>query len=233
MGIFCLETASWEESLAGGRTSYEHFLRFLEVSATGEMPHRHYDVATKAELEFYLKTWKKEMQKDFPVLVLAFHGDEKGIGIETLNEEILPMKHLVPHLGNEDEEQDNDNDAIIHISSCYPVRDDRMKDLLKDGALSVSGYTSGDVAWYDAAAFEMLFLERLVAHGPPDSSRRMRDFVDDICEENPLIMGLGEVLDFHLWYRVDDGKIKTDHSSKNVHAVLRKDLDKKYGANQG
>lgn len=229
MGIFCLETASWDESLAGGRTSYEHFLRFLEVSAEGKIPHRHYDVATQAELEFYLDAWKKEMQKDFPVLLLAFHSDEKNIGITTLDGETLPMKHLVPHLGNEDEEYDNDNDAIIHISSCYPVKGPKMEYLLKDGALSVSGYTSGDVDWYDAAAFEMLFLERLVAHGPPDSSLMMRDFVDDICEENPLIMALGEVLDFHLWYRVDDGKIKTDHSSKNVHAVTRKDLIKKYG----
>lgn len=221
-GIFCLETASWEEDLAGGRTSYEYFLRFLEVSTEGGIPHRHYDVATKAELEFYLDAWKKEMQEHFPILLLAFHGGKKDI--ETLDGKFFLTKHLVPHLSNEDEEYDNDNDAIIHFSSCYLVENATAEDLLKDGAILVSGYTSGEVGWYEAAAFEMLLLERLVAHGPPASSLGVRNFVDDICEESGLIMALGEALDFHLWYRVDDGKIKTDHSSKNVHAVARRDL---------
>ena len=210
-GIFCLETASWEDDLAGGRTSYEYFLRFLEVSSEGKVPHRHYDVATKDELEFYLNTWK-EIQMSYPVLLLAFHGDEQGL--DTLDGKKLPTKQIIAHLSNE--EEDNDNDAIIHFSSCYPVKNPKMEDLLEDsGALSVSGYDR-EVDWYDSFAFESLFFAELFElgyletekDGPPDEPISMRKFARRYAK-NEVLATLGEALGFRLWYDLRDSNKPT------------------------
>ena len=219
-GIFCLETASWGENLAKGQTSYEHFLRFLKASPGVEIPHRHYSVATKAELKFYLKEgWKRE-KKTYPVLLLAFHGTEDSIqmlgGGSTFSGELMECLY------------DKYNNTMIHFSSCYLAEEKKMEKLLSNtGALSVSGYASGGVDWYKSAAFEMLFLERLVAHGPPDSSRKMKEFMDKIYDPknkdyDKELGALGKALKFHLWYR-SHGKIKTPHPRK-VHPVLKKDM---------
>ena len=213
-GIFCLEAASWEKNsdLTKGRTSLEYFLRFLEVSSGGKVPHRHYDVATEAEIEFYLKEWNKKGTRDkFPVLMLAFHGNENN-SLALPDKSEFTTDDLVKHLRNEE-----DNDAIIHFSSCYSsVKDDRMKDLLKEtGTLSVSGYDR-EVDWYQSAAFELLFLAGLFSIGSeeprergllPDGSVDMRDFVIGNYKQNAAMVDLGEVLGFHMWYDVRDSKI--------------------------
>lgn len=225
-GIFCLEIASWDEAsdLAKSQTSYEHFLRFLEVSSGGEIPYRHYDVATEAEFEFYLNAWKKKkMRKRFPFLLLAFHGDEKGLamleGEETFTAEIV--KHL---------STDDFNDTFIHFSSCYFLDDDKAEELLyRTGALSVSGYMNEEgVDWYPPVAFELLFLTELFDFGLPDVSTSMRNFLITNHAKNTAMATLGRKLDFHLWYCIDDARTKTDHPP-NIHAVLLKDLKEKWG----
>ena len=145
-GIFCLETAAWDkESWDEGswhevedQDSLDHFLRFLETSSSAiRIPYRHYDVATKAEFEFYIDTWrKKEIRNLFPVLLLAFHGGDGCI--EMLDDQIINTARLTRLLKKD---EDYDNDAIIHFSSCYFETPGKMKKLLEDsGALSVSGY---------------------------------------------------------------------------------------------
>ena len=202
----------------------EHFLRFLEVSPGVKIPHRHYGVATKAELEFYLKEWKKgtRTQNRYPILLLAFHGTEDSIqmveGKSTFSGE------LVEHLYD-----DKYKNTMIHFSSCYLAEKKKMKNLLsKTRALSVSGYMNAEgIDWCKSAAFEMLFLERLVAHGPPNSSGKMKEFMDKIYDPKNKdyykeLGALGKALKFHLWYR-GHGKIKTPHP-RNVHPVLKKDM---------
>lgn len=231
-GIFCLETATWDD-LAKGQTSYEHFLRFLETSTNGGPPYRHYDVATKEEFEFYLDAWKKKkMRNRFPFLLFAFHGDEKGLGL--LGEgEGVSTDEIVGYLSSNDF-----NDTFIHFSSCYYLDKDKAEELLyRTGALSVSGYRNKEgVDWYPPVAFELLFLATLFElayprrkrKGLPNVSTSMRDFLENNHAKNTAMATLGRKLDFHLWYCIDDARTKAAHPP-NIHAVLLKDLKEKYG----
>ena len=228
-GIFCLETAvwnekSWKEELEDpdslGQDSYDHFLRFLETSSQVRIPYRHFDVATKGELKFYLDKWKgSNIQKHFPLLLLAFHGDQKGLGV-VKNETTLFTDEIVTELydGTYD-------DAIIHFSSCYFLDDPKTKDLLwSSGALSVSGYTNeAGVAWYPAVAFELLYLTALFDFGgglPPKTPSEMRKFVNKnfvANEHNKEMIALAELLGFHMWYRV--GRADFDTSGNPDHII--------------
>ena len=203
-GIFCLETAKWEEEVKD-QDSYDHFLRFLETSRidTGGIPYRHFDVATKEEFKFYLKNWKEQkIQRHFPVLLLAFHGDKKGLSV-IKNQVRISADEIVKDLY--DCEYDN---AIIHFSSCYFVKDTKMKELLyNSGALSVSGYMNEEgVGWYTAMAFELLYLTELFRAGLPKTSLEMQNFVDSYFATNKEMKDLGESLRFNMWYRVDNSK---------------------------
>lgn len=231
-GIFCLETAVWNEELWGEKVKdqdsldqhcYEHFLRFLETSSVAassvRIPYRHFDVATKRELRFYLEKWKeKNIQEHFPFLYLAFHGDKKSIGMfegkEATSNELANILY----------DRDYD-DAFIHFSSCYHVKPDKndkkMKKLLYNtGALSVSGYTDGSIGWYEPLAFELLYLTELFAFespntkeiGPPTKSSEMCYYVNEYFATNKAMKDLGESLGFHMWYRDDEYNLNTnDH----------------------
>lgn len=211
-GIFCLETASWNQNsgLTKGRTSLEYFLRFLEVSSDGKIPHRHYDVATKAEIRFYLKEWNSGNNRSrYPVLLLAFHGmKNNSLVLPDEEDSELTIDDLVEYLRKK-----KDNDAIIHFAACHSsVKDDKMKNLLKEtGALSVSGYDRA-VGWYQSAAFELLFLAELFGfvssetgkRGPPEGTNSMRKFAKENYAENQALLALGSEVEFQLWYDVRD-----------------------------
>ena len=249
-GIFCLETAAWDEETwdkevedpdSFSQDSYDHFLRFLETSITdtGGIPYRHFDVATKEEFEVYLKKWKRwNIQKHFPVLLLAFHGDREGFSVIE-NQDRFVAEQLVEYLKDEDLMYDN---AIIHFSSCYFTEPEKMEKLLYEtGALSVSGYMNKDgVGWYEAVAFELLYLTKLFSAdppkkkaGPPKKTSEMREIGKCFADGNEGGMKtLSDSLRFHMWYRVDKADPNAGSDPDNVHAVLRKDLAKKYGADQ-
>ena len=187
-------------------------MRFLEVSSDGKIPHRHYDVATKAEIRFYLKEWNSGNNRSrYPVLLLAFHGmKNNSLVLPDEEDSELTIDDLVEYLRKK-----KDNDAIIHFAACHSsVKDDKMKNLLKEtGALSVSGYDRA-VGWYQSAAFELLFLAELFniasetrKRGLPDKSVAMRDFVIKEYKKNTAMVTLGKDLGFHMWYDVRHGKI--------------------------
>lgn len=206
MGIFCLETAAWEK-VVKNQDSYDHFLRFLETSESGGIRrYRHFDVATKGELVFFLKKWKREnTQKDFPFLYLAFHGSE---AVKLPNGEKVSSDELTNVLYGERYDH-----AFIHFSSCYLAKHGSMKKLLYNtGALSVSGYMNEEgVDWYTAVAFELLYLTELSRFGLPKTSREMRNFVNSYFATHEEMKFLAESLRFHMWYRVDKSDLDTDH----------------------
>lgn len=205
------------------------------MSPDRAVPYRHFDVATIDEFEFYLNTWAKDKDRgNFPVLLLAFHGDQKGLSV-IKDEATLFTDELVAHLSS-----NRYNDAFIHFSSCHVLKNKEMEKLLyKTGALSVSGYVNKQgVGYYQSAAFELLFLAELFAYksketksiGPPKTSKDMRNFVRDSLATNKELLRLGRALGFHLWYCVDFGQTKTDSKLRNIHAVSRTEMEKKWGA---
>ena len=219
-GIFCLETAMWGQEPGDERPwheiedqdSLDHFLRFLETSSKVRIPYRHYDVATAEEFRFYLETWTtKEIRERFPVLLLAFHGNDQGLYM-VKDDEVVPTNELRGYLSKDEK---SDNDAIIHFSSCY-FSPDKMGKLLEDtGALSVSGYMKGrgkGVGWYQSAAFELLFLAELFGfvssetgkRGPPEGTDSMRKFAKENYAKNQALVDLGNEVEFQLWYDVRD-----------------------------
>ena len=233
-GIFCLETATWDENLVTGRqTSYEHLLRFLDISLWKKIPHLHYDVLTKKEFGSYLDKWKK--QRSFPFLLLAFHGDEDRLDISGDDQTIFSAE--ITELLRKEQK----NNSFIHFSSCYLVEKSKMEKLLYDtNALSVSCYMNNDgIGWHTSAAFELLFLTKLFTHryeetekirdiGLPRSSASMRKFATS--EGNKAMLNMGDKLGFHLWYclrgKGNPGSVK---HPRNIHAVPIKELKEKYG----
>ena len=247
-GIFCLETAVWDEESWDKKVkdqdsldqhSYEHFLRFLETSSISassvRIPYRHFDVATKRELVFYLEKWKeKNIQEHFPILFLAFHGDEKSIGMFDGKE--ATSNELANILYDEDY-----NDAFIHFSSCYHVKPDNKPDkmeklLYNTGTLSVSGYTNGDVGWHQPLAFELLYLTKLFAFespetkeiGPPTKSSEMCRWVNEYFATNKEMKALAELLGFHMWYRDNEYNLDTDEHPGYITPCPVKELEQRH-----
>jgi hypothetical protein len=148
--IFCLE-GLWEQDLTKKSTILP-ILDLLYLNDTIEFIYR--DCATKEEMEFYLGKWTQEKYAYFPILFLAFHGEEGTIHIGKTN---YPVANLSEILKNKCE------NAIIFFASCRTLKIDkrRLKKILDEtGALAICGYRS-DVDWMKSAAFELLVLNEM------------------------------------------------------------------------
>ena len=150
-GIFCLE-GLWENDLKKP-SSVLPLLLFLKQNA--EIPYIYRDCATPEELDFYLKKFTLSKYKDYPILYLAFHGEQERL--------TLPGKsdYSLEKLG--EKLKDQCKGKIIFLGSCsvLDVHKSKIKQLLKDtGALAILGYKN-DVNWLRSSAFEMLILSEL------------------------------------------------------------------------
>src|SRR5258708_35889039 len=75
-GIFCLEGDWWGDLRKND--SMEPMLQLLSNSPE-RLRYIHRNVATRTELEEYLRVWTKKMYKDYRVLYLGFHGSAGNI----------------------------------------------------------------------------------------------------------------------------------------------------------
>ena len=150
-GVYCLE-GIWEESFEA-RLSSEATLRLLHDGEYIRLIHR--DVATRAELEHYLNTWHSKGKKaGFRILLLMFHGSPSTLhlGMDDIN-----LQELAELL------EGRCNGVVIHFGACGVLRasDSDLKQFCAvTGAKAVVGYTA-DVGHVEAAAFELLLVERL------------------------------------------------------------------------
>ena len=174
---------------------------------------------------FYLKKWKQvKIQKRYPILYLAFHGEDEIIempeGKKATTDELVDILY--------DKRYDH---AIIHFSSCYLATNDRMKKLLYNtGALSVSGYMDEEgVGWYEAVAFELLYLTELFRFGLPKTSREMRDFVDSYLAAHEEMKFLAKSLRFRMFYRVDKADLGASKHPPYIKPCTDEELEAKYG----
>jgi len=147
--VFCLE-GLWESNLKNN-SSVEPVLSLLNKQYP-RMNYIYKDCATKTELCFYLKKWVQKTYDDFPILYLAFHGEEEIIHLSDGAMKILEIAELL---------KGSCKNRIIVFSSCSTLNIDKklIKSFIKiTECLAVCGYRS-DVDWVKSTAFELLLLE--------------------------------------------------------------------------
>lgn len=189
-GIFCLEGHWWGVK---DRTTVEPVLRLLETVGGYRASYRRCDVATREEFDFYLKKWCGVSFDNFPILYLAFHGDEGEIHVGEGRASALSLEDLAAHLDG------SCKGRVVHLGSCGTVgaHGRRLnKFLARTRALAVCGYTK-EVDWVESAAFDLLVLGRL-----QDASFRRTDSMRKFDEElKKTASGLYKRLGFRMAYR--------------------------------
>ena len=134
-GIICFET-EWEITTGNNRRSLntEPLLHFMEESYG--IPYLYRRIATKTELEYYLKKLSQKRYDKYDIVYFCFHGETHGLSLEGENE-LLSLDELITIGG------DVFKNRIVHFSSCRTLLGsqkaiDEFK--TKSGAKSVSGY---------------------------------------------------------------------------------------------
>jgi hypothetical protein len=151
-GIFCLEGDWWGDLKKPA--SVEPMLQLLE--SADQVPFIHRDVDTRATFEHYLGKWAQETHRDYPILYLAFHGEEGQIivGDRRKTESRVSLEELGAFL------KDACSKRVIHFGSCstLALHGNTIKSFLrKTQALAVMGYEQ-DVDWMDSTAYDLLAL---------------------------------------------------------------------------
>jgi hypothetical protein len=153
-GVFCLEISDWFGTMKKKNT-VEPVLELLHHSPL-EVPYIHRDVATKEELNFYLRKWTLAEYKNYPILFLAFHGAPGEIFLAQ-NNKVIKIDELLKIL------EERCHKKIIHFGACsvFNLQGRILKRILtRFDALAISGYSS-EVDWVTSSVFEMLFLAEL------------------------------------------------------------------------
>ena len=107
------------------------------ISETYNVPYFYRQVATKAELTYYIKQFCKKEYSNFDVFYFSFHG----------NRQIIQLEGEKEHLSLDELADLSDNlfkDKFVHFSSCRTLLGstnplDQFKS--KTGAKVVTGYT--------------------------------------------------------------------------------------------
>ncbi len=152
--VFCLE-GNWRPEDLALQDSLEPLLQLLQRHRLIEYIRR--DIATRGELEQYLKVWGHPDYAEYEFCYLAFHGN-RGKAI-LLDDDALSLRDL----GRMLRKHRAANNAVIHIASCYGLRvtEDAPQEFLEQTrAWAVSGYTKS-VDATEAAAFELLLFNTL------------------------------------------------------------------------
>lgn len=152
-GIYCLE-GLWNQQNIQDKSTVLPLLDLLEK--TGHCPYLYHDCATKSEVEFYFDKWKnKTINEKYPILYLAFHGEEGCISISQSE------KYTLDELG--DSLENKCIGKIIYFGSCSTLNIDKRiinRFLQITGAIAVIGYKS-DIDWIKSAACDLFVFEAL------------------------------------------------------------------------
>ena len=165
-GIFCLEN-EW----FGLRSSVSVLpaLRLLHDSDY-RVPCIHRDVATRAELEHYLRKWLMERHADYEILWLAVHT-RKGLllpGDVRRHDEKMDLDQLETALAG------RCAGRIVHFGGCRTLLLPRariQRFLRVTRAISVSGFLT-EVDWTESTLFEVSLMLELQKH--PATRRGMQ-----------------------------------------------------------
>ncbi len=154
-GIFCLE-AEWFGLRSS--VSVRPALEFLRASDF-RVPYIHRDVATRAELEHYLRKWLQQGHSDYPVLWLSIHT-RRGLllpGDVRRRDEKMDFDDLQDRLAGQCAGR------LIHFGGCRTVDlpRERIAEFLKvTRAAAISGFLN-EVDWSESTLFEISYLLEL------------------------------------------------------------------------
>lgn len=155
-GIICLET-EWEHTVKRNKRliNTKPLLEFLEKSSGCEFIYRR--VATKSELQYYLKRFNLAEYDDYSIIYLSFHGNTHSIILEGEkgDDAILTLSELANMADG------IFRDRFVHFSSCRTLfgSEKELENLkIETGAKYISGYTKSvdgilsainDIAYFD------------------------------------------------------------------------------------
>lgn len=160
-GIICIET-EWQITKRGSRLSLNTEPLMKYMSEMYGVPYIYRRVATRSEMEYYLKSFEKREYDKYNVLYLSFHGDKHAIILEG-EKKVLTLTELAKMGG------DVFKGRYVHFSSCRTLIGSEAtinKFKKQSKAKMVSGYTryvdSNDSAIHDIALIgELLRKKRL------------------------------------------------------------------------
>lgn len=147
--IYCLEGV-WRADEQDWRShdwSVEPMLRLLEVN--DQWPYRHRDVATKAELKYYLRNeWSRCTYGS--ILYITTHGSPGTIYLNEEDENGVSLESLASILVKDG---DGCEKCHVHFGGCSIVSEDvgdRIREFkARTGAAGVSGFQSDNIGWTD------------------------------------------------------------------------------------
>jgi len=181
-GIFCLEVGDWSNNLQKHPTVHP-LLDLLGQPQSGGIRSIYRDVATKEELEFYLRLWLQQRYgKSYPILYLAFHGAQGEISGPKGT--LVSLDELSAML------EGKCKGRVIHFGSCstLDLHGNRLNTFLAaTQAKAVSGYTKV-VDWNLSLLLEILWLQELATHsfrsiaGPQAAEAHVRELIPKICD---------------------------------------------------
>lgn len=156
-GLYCLETERWSAQNKKDSSTVEPVLSLLRHVESVRYIHK--DVATKAELDYYLKQYTLKAFKAYPILYLGFHGfyEEGKAGI-VLNER--PRHWCITEI--EKPMKDKLRGRVVYFGSCEIMKAKEQLEAFRSAtqAGAVLGYKK-EVSWIESASFDMLVLSYL------------------------------------------------------------------------
>jgi hypothetical protein len=193
-GIFCLEGDWW--GTPHKRTTVEPLFTLLRTAEDWEVPYKHRDVATRPEFEHYLEKWQQANHDAFPILYLAFHGEEGTLLVGAdgrLKESRVDLDWLEANIDV------RGKNRMLYIGACstLDLHGNRINNFLKNtGINAVCGYR-GDIDWMESTTFDLLMLSSLCSLPTITPTRIVNKYKD----VRALVGGLAEKLDFRLVIR--------------------------------
>ena len=191
-GIFCIETV-W--SGATDKTSMRPALQYQhDVYGT---PFLYRDAISRKEFFRHLGMWGEmkcgragEKDEQYPILILAYHGDTGGIWLTDQPEEECEsswvcLQDIAKSL------EGKCRNKVVHFGSCSTINDSNGAIgyfLGMTGASAVSGYAEA-VDWTWSMAFDLLYLQAIqeVDHKylTPHCMKKVNHYLTDKTWEKP------------------------------------------------
>ena len=195
-GIFCIETVWFGRD---DKTSMRPMLQWLHD--VYDMPFIHRDAVSRDELFLYLNMWgdmkagaANDGEKQYPILILSYHGDNGGIWVTGDPEEDTGYEEESSFVELDEIEgslEGRCKNKVIHFASCSTINVSNAaigEFLEKTQASAVSGYAE-DVDWTWSMAFDLLYLQEIQdathMYLTPKLMKGVSDRLKDDMWENP------------------------------------------------